>query len=131
MAIDQTRANNILDYMHCRTTATVLTAPVKIRLASTASNATTPGTEITAGGGYTAGGVAAASFWNAASAGSASNIAFSITNMPTAATISHIDFYDSNGSPIRIEYGALTTPRSTSSGDTLTFSAAAVTSALA
>jgi len=139
MALDQTRANEILTWMHLQTAPGTLTAPVRLRLLTTIGNATTNGTEISAGGGYvqttaggSTGGVSTGGNWAAASAGSqATNAVISQTNMPVA-TVAAVDIVDSTaGTFKRIEYGALTTSKTTAAGDTLSFASGAITSALA
>jgi hypothetical protein len=138
MALDQTRSNEILSWMHGGGSPPTLTALNRIKLLTAIGNATTPGTEVATGGGYTqvaagtTGGIAIAS-WAAASAGSqATSAAASVTNYPRAETVTSIEIYDNNvGTPKRIEYGALTTSRTMAAGDTLSFASGAVTSALA
>lgn len=128
MALDATRANQILDAVHGVATLTATTAPIKLRLMTGATiNATTNGTEITAGGGYTALGQAIT--MGSATSQSASNSLISWTNMPVA-TVHAIEIWDSNATPKRQLWGILTADKTTASGDTLSFAAAAITSAL-
>ena len=56
MALDQTRANEILTWMHGGAAPTALTAPIHVRIYTAVGTATTAGTEVATGGGYTAGG---------------------------------------------------------------------------
>jgi hypothetical protein len=129
MALDQTRANQILDAIHGVATLTATTAPIKLRLMTGATiNATTNGTEIAASAGYTALGQTIT--MGSASAGSSSNSLISWTNMPATAVIHAIEIWDSNGTPKRQLWGILTADKATALGDTLSFSAAAITSAL-
>ena len=55
MALDQTRANEILTFMHGGAAPTALTAPIHVRIYTVIGTATTPGTEVATGGGYTSG----------------------------------------------------------------------------
>lgn len=137
MALDQTRANEILTWMHGGAATTALTTPIRLRLLTAMGNATTPGTELATGGSYVqtaasgaTGGISTA--WAAASAGSqATNAVAQQTNMP-AATIVGIEIVDSNATAVkRVEYGTLTASKTTSAGDTLSFASGAITSALA
>lgn len=139
MALDQTRANEVLTWMHGGASPTALTTPIRIRLLTAIGNATTAGTELATGGSYTqtaaggsTGGVSTGGNWAAASAGSqATNAIISQTNMP-AATITSIEIVDSTaGTYKRVEFGALTASKTTAAGDTLSFASGAITSALA
>ena len=110
-----------------------VTAPIKVRLITTLGSGTAAGTELTSGGSYTAGtGISIGSNWAAASAGSQStNATVSQTNMP-AATIVGIELWDSSATPQRLEYSASggMTSKTTQSGDTLSFTSGAITSAI-
>lgn len=138
MALDQTRAHEILAWMHAGTAPPTNTALNRVKLLTTIGNATTPGTEVATGGGYTqlgagtTGGLAIGS-WASASGGSqATSAVVSCTNYPRAETVNAIEIYDNNvTTPRRLEYGALTTPRTMAAGDTLSFASGAITSALA
>lgn len=130
MALDQTRANEILGWMHAGGALTALTSPTRIRLMTVNGSATAAGTELASGGGYTAGTGAPSVTWAAASAGSqATNAAVTVTNMP-ATTITGIEIWSSDGTPKRVEFGPLTASKTTASGDTLSFASGAITSAL-
>jgi hypothetical protein len=126
-AFSQTTATNVLAGVLLQAAYVVSTAPIKVKLfpSSTPPSESAAGTEITPGGGYTAGGVAVT--WNAPTvvtgtySGRIGNASLVISNMPTAASISHIDIVDSTATPRRLLWGALTTARSTTSGDTLSF----------
>lgn len=131
MALDQTRANQLLEAIHAVTALTASTSPTRVRLMTTVGSATANGTELATSGGYTSGAGAPSVTWAAAATGSeATNAIVSVTNMP-ATTINGIEIWDSNGTPKRQELGSLTTPRTTSAGDTLSFASGAITSALA
>lgn len=132
MTLHQTRANEILDAIHGVATLPAVTAPVRARLLTAIGNATTPGTEVVTGGGYTSGVGAPSMGWGAAAAGSsATNAAITVTNYPRAETVTAIDEFDSNATPKRQEFGALTASKAMQAGDTLSFAIGAITSALA
>jgi hypothetical protein len=93
-------------------------------------SASANGTELATGGGYTAGTGQPVSFAAATAASpsvSGSSAVVSFTNMP-AATTAGIEIW--NGTPARQEFGALTAAKTTAAGDTLSFAAGAITSAL-
>ena len=132
----------ILTAMHPTSGTTTLgsltvTYPIKIALIATAGSQTTAGTQIT-GGSYVAmstdatGGINIAANWGAAaSATQAINATVSQTNMP-ATTTNAIELWDGHATTSkRIEFGNLTAPKTTTSGDTLSFASGAITSALA
>lgn len=129
MPIDQTRANQILDAIHGVAVLPAVTTPIRTRLMTANGTATVNGTELATSGGYVAAAGAPSTTWNAAAAGSSSAQAVSVTNMP-ATTIVGIEEWDSNAVPKRQEFGPLVANKTTASGDTLSFSAGAITSAL-
>ena len=132
MALDQTRANEVLTWMHGGSAPAVLTGPTRVRIYTVVGNATTPGTEVASGGGYTSGASAPSVTWAAAAAGSqATNAAVNITNYPRAETVNAVEIWDSGGTPQRVEWGNLASPKTMASGDTLSFASGAITSALA
>jgi len=88
-------------------------------------SATAAGTEVT-GGSYARQSVT----FSAASAGSTSNsAAVSFTSMP-AVTVTGIDIWGSEATPVRRWFGNLSASRTTASGDTLSFAAGAITASL-
>lgn len=104
-------------------TAYVLpTTPMKMALATTATSASTPGTEVV-GGSYARQTYAVGT---SAGTGVANTSIMNYIGMP-ATTVSHVDVYDSNGSPRRSLQGALTASKTTGAGDTLSFAIGAVT----
>lgn len=130
MALAQAFAQSINDLIH-RNTAITLAAARKLKLCSTTGTSTAAGTEITAGGNYPAGGVAVTFTASSAATPSVSaNDLLTITNMPAAGTIASVEITDNGATPVRMEFGALTTARSTAAGDTLSIAAGALTSAL-
>jgi len=104
---------------------TAPTTPMKLALMTANGSNTAAGTEV-AGGSYARQSLVMA----AASAGVAVNsgtVAF--TAMP-AVTVTGVEIYDSAGSPRRAWVGALTTPRTTGAGDTLSFAASSISASL-
>ena len=134
MALDQTRANEILTWMHGGAATTILSSGTKLGLFTTTGTATAAGTEVATGGGYTSGtGGRITLSWAAASAGSqATNAVASVTNYPRAESVASVEVYEAGGSFRRIEFGALQGGSKTmAAGDTLSFASGAITSALA
>lgn len=133
MAFDAAFAKKIQDHVHGGTALPQPTGPFRLRQMTAAGTATTPGTELATGGGYTSGtGAPTIAFGGATTASpsvASSSGVVSVTNMP-ATTIPAVEIWNSNGTPERQEFGNLTTPKTTNAGDTLTYAAGAVTSAL-
>ena len=117
--------NALLDHLFATATLTI-TGPIKLALSTTAGSDAAAGTEVT-GGSYARQTIA----FSAASAGSTSNSGtVTFTGMP-ACTVVGIEIYDSNGTPKRLAYGALTANKTVGAGDTLTFAAASISLSLA
>jgi len=132
MALDQTRANEILTHLHGGTQFPAFTAPIRLRIFTVIGTATTTGTEVATGGGYTSGVGAPSTAWAAASAGSqATNAAVTITNYPRAETVVAGETFTSDGTPKRIEWGGLAANKAMQAGDTLSFASGAIVSTLA
>lgn len=133
MALDQTRANEVLTWMHGGSAPTALTAPIHVRIYTVIGTATAAGTEVATGGGYTSGSGAPTVTWAAAATGSqATNAAVNITNYPRVENVAAVEIWDSTGTPKRVEYGAISGgAKSMAAGDTLSFASGAITSALA
>jgi hypothetical protein len=92
----------------------------QLRLATSTPTDTAAGTVVT-GGSYTNQSMTMA----AAASRSCSNTGtVQFTGMPVA-TVTSVDIYNSGGTQ-RKAYGALTTPRTTASGDTLSFAAGSI-----
>jgi len=127
-AFAQVSATNVLAGITGQAAFVASVGPIKIKLfpSGTPPTEAAAGTEITAGGNYPAGGFSPVT-WNAPTAvtgtfsGRIGNAVVTITNMPAAASISHVDLVDSTATPRRLLWGALTTARSTAAGDTLSF----------
>jgi len=124
----QVECQALLDASNGTTAYTNPTAPVKLRLTTTAPTSTSAGTEVS-GGSYAAQTVT----YGAASAATpslASNSGqLNYTNMP-AATVVGADEFDSAGTPKRRWFGSLTASKTTNSGDTFSFAVGAVAKSL-
>lgn len=126
-ALDQTRSNQLIDASLATTTLVASTSPIHCRLMTANGSATANGTELATSGGYTSGTGAPTVAFGAASAGSAaSSGAVTVTNMP-ATTVVGIELWDSNATPKREWWGALTASKTTNAGDTFTIPAASLT----
>ena len=101
--------NQLLDALVGTSTYSI-TGATKLRLMTANGSDASAGTEVT-GGSYVAQTIA----FTTASSGA----------MP-AATVVGIEIYDSAGSPKRLLYGALTSPRTVTAGDTVQFASGAI-----
>jgi len=117
--------NQLLDAL-VGTTAYTVTGPIKLALVTANGDDATPGTEVT-GGSYARQTI---TFSAAASGSIANSASISFAGMP-AATVVGIEIYDSAGTPKRLAYGALTTSRVVTAGDTVQFASSAITLSLA
>lgn len=125
-ALTTAEANRLLDASLGVATYTAPTTPMKLALATAASSASAAGTEVS-GGSYARQNIT----FSSSSSGATSNSGtVTFANMP-ACTVTHIDVYDSNGTPRRCWWGALTASKTLAAGDSIAFSAAAVSAALA
>lgn len=117
--------NELLDALVGADTFSV-TTPIKLALVTANGDDASAGTEVT-GGSYARQTIT----FTAADAGSIENdSAISFTGMP-AVTVVGIELYDSAGSPKRLAYGALTSSRVVTAGDTVQFASGAITLSLA
>lgn len=133
MTLDRTQANSILSYLHKATGAAaprVLTGPTLIRLMTTIGNSATNGTAIS--GTYGTVGLTAGAWTNVPASQRDDNAAVvNFTSMP-AATTDSVELWSSDATALRSEFGAITGgAKTTAAGDTLSFAAAAIASALA
>lgn len=117
--------NQLLDAL-VGTAAYTVTGPIKLALVTANGNDATPGTEVT-GGSYARQTI---TFGSAASGSITNSASISFAGMP-AATVVGIEIYDSAGTPKRLAYGALTTSRVVTAGDTVQFASSAITLSLA
>lgn len=117
--------NELLDALVGADTFSV-TTPIKLALVTANGDDASAGTEVT-GGSYARQTIT----FTAADAGSIENdSAISFTGMP-GVTVVGIELYDSAGSAKRLAYGALTSSRVVTSGDTVQFASGAITLSLA
>jgi hypothetical protein len=117
---DTAEANRLLDAAFSTADYTGAATGSQLRLATTTPTDTAAGTVVT-GGSYTNQSMTMA----AAASRSCSNTGtVQFTGMPVA-TVTSVDIYNSGGTQ-RKAYGALTTPRTTASGDTLSFAAGSI-----
>ncbi len=125
-ALDQTKANNTLEALVGKTAFTSVPG-VKVRLMTANGSATANGTELSSAG-YPAGGTAV-TFAAAAVGSIASNLTVSWTNGSGGAwSITGVEIWTTDASPVRIAWGALTTnPTSVPAGATFQISSGNLT----
>jgi len=122
--LTNTAENKMLDAL-VGTASYSADTPIKLALVTANGNDATAGTEVS-GGSYARQTIT----FNAASSGSISSAStISFTNMPTC-TVVGIELWDSAGTPARLAYGALTSNKALTSGDTLEFAAGSITLSL-
>ena len=118
-------ANALIDHVNGVAALTEPTTPLKVRLMTANGSAAAAGTEVT-GGSYAPQTITMGS----ASAGSAANTnTLSFTGMP-ACTVVGIEIWDSNGTPTRRWWGAVSASKTYGAGDTATVAVGAVTVSL-
>lgn len=99
------------------------TGPLMLRLMSANGSSGAAGTEVT-GGSYAPQSIAFGSADVNATAASTADIIF--TAMP-AVNVVGVEIWDSSGSPLRLWWGALTTPKTVAAGGPINFLAGAIT----
>jgi hypothetical protein len=122
MSLDNVVRNNVLDALNGVAAFSAPTTPIKVRLMTTNGSATVNGTQLAtgagsgSGAGYTAGGQAVT--FNAAGTDGQTEPTATVRwdNMPVC-TIVGAELWDSAGTPKRIQFGALTAPKTLASGD--------------
>jgi len=119
--LTQTIDNKLLDHVNGITAYAQPTTPLKARLMTANGSATAAGTEVT-GGSYTAQTVTFA----AAASGAAANSAQVVYTAMPAVTVTGVEIWDSSGSPQRLWWAPLTTPKALSAGDTFQFDTGAL-----
>ena len=136
MALDQTRKHELLTYLHGGGAPGTITGS-RLRLYTAVGNDTTEGTQVATGGGYTGGSTATSGValtWAVAGGTVAgrqdTNAVAQVSNYPRAETVTSVEVWSADATPKRIEYGNLATARAMAAGDTLSFAAGAITSAL-
>jgi hypothetical protein len=117
---DTAEANRLLDAAFSTVDYAGAATGSQLRLATTTPTDTAAGTVVT-GGSYANQAMTMAS---AASRSCSNTGTIAFTGMPVA-TVTSVDIYNSGGT-VRKAYGALTTSRTTASGDTLSFAAGSI-----
>lgn len=128
-ALDQTFANAILEAAWDTAAASVrlATGPIHGRIMTANGTSTSAGTQLGASGGYSSGG-ATVTAATASGGSKSSNAAYTITNMPTAASTG-MELWDAI--PARKWWGAFAGGTvNTVSGDTLSVASGALATAL-
>jgi hypothetical protein len=119
--LTDTAESLVLNWINGVGSPTRPTTPLKVKLMTANGSDSSAGTELGTSGGYTAGGISV-TFTSSSSGSAATNNAdLTWTNMP-ATTIVGVEVWDTAGSPVRIWYGALSSSKTTNSGDTFTIS---------
>lgn len=134
MPLSAGHALNVVDASLGTAALVATVTPLRCRLMTTNGTSTTNGTELATGGGYTAGtGAPGVTFAGTAvvapNAQAGSNVAVSVTNMPTA-TIVGVELWDSAVTPVRKWWGALTASKTVAAGDTFSIPAGSLTAAV-
>jgi len=118
--LPDTIENQLLDALFGNASFSV-TGDIKLALMTANGDDASAGTEVT-GGSYARQTVV---FDTAAAGATQNTAAISFTGMP-AVTVVGIEIYDSALTPKRLMYGALTTPRTVTAGDTVQFAIGAI-----
>ena len=108
-----TGENRCLDFI-LGLSSTAPTTPMKVALVTAAGSDTAAGTEVT-GGSYARQSLSVA----AAASGATSNSADLVFAGMPAATVVGVEVWDSAGTPVRLWYGPLASPRTVLAGDEL------------
>lgn len=123
-AFDQAEASRLLRASMGIASYTAPTTPMMLRLMSANGSASSNGTQVT-GGSYAAQNLTTALGTEAN--GSVTNTGVvTFTGMP-ATTTTGVEVWDSNGTPRRAMWGALSASKTTGAGDSLSFAASSVT----
>ncbi|GAA2346916.1 phage tail fiber protein [Dactylosporangium salmoneum] len=121
-ALVTAEANRLLDATFGTAAFAAPTGAMKLALVTATGSAAAAGTEVT-GGSY----ARQTLVMGSASGSSCANTStISFTGMP-AATVTGVDIYDSNGTPRRAWWGALTASKTVGAGDTLSFASSSIT----
>jgi hypothetical protein len=124
-ALTATLDNKLVDHVNLTASYTP-TSPLKLRLMTANGSASAAGTEVT-GGSYGSQTIA----FDAASGGSAGNDAdITFSGMP-ACTVVGLEIWDSAGTPVRLWWGPLSTSKTVSAGDAVSFPSGSVIVSLA
>lgn len=123
--IVQAEAQRLLEASLAVATYTAPTTGINVALCTAVGSSTAAGTEVT-GGSYARQPVTFGSASAATPSVCANTGVVTFSGMPIA-TVTSIDLYDRNGSPRRAYFGALTAPKTTGAGDTISFAIGALT----
>lgn len=125
-ALDQAEAQR-LQNAHLGLAAYVApTTPMMLRTCTTTGTAAAAGTE-SVGGSYARQNLTTALPASSTNGSITNSVgAVSFTGMP-ASTVTSTEIWDSNGTPRRAAWGALTAPKTLGAGDTLTFPTSSIT----
>lgn len=124
-ALANAEATRLLDASLGKAAYTAPTGAMKLAVCSTTGTASAAGTEAS-GGSYARADLSAALPAGSTNGSISTNAAINYTNMP-AGTWTSVEVFDSNGTPRRGWFGALTASKTTASGDTLSFASGAIT----
>ena len=125
-ALDQAEAQRLQNAHLGLASYTAPTTPMMLRTYTVTGSASATGTQST-GGSYTPQSLTAAlpaGSTNGSITNSAGAVSF--TGMP-ASTVTAVEIWDSNGTPRRAAWGALTANKTLGAGDTLTFPTSSIT----
>lgn len=111
--LPDTIENNVLDALVGTASFVAPTTPMKVRLMTANGTDSSNGTEVT-GGSYAS---VSATFTSASSGSCSNTAALNFTGMP-ACTVTGVEIWDSNGTPKRYWWGALTANKTVGAGDT-------------
>jgi hypothetical protein len=123
--LPDTIENALLDAL-VGTAAWTVTTPIMLRLYTVTGTDAAEGTEVT-GGTYTRQQI---TFGGASSGAISNNSVLNFTLMP-ACTVNGIELWSSDGTPKRLAYGNLSSPKTVAAGDTLQFASSSITLSLA
>ena len=129
MPLDRAEATRLLNAMLDKATYTAPStgSGLMLRLTTANGDATSPGTEVAnAGGSAYAPQNIKTSLPTAANGTAANNAASTFTNMPSVTSVG-VEVWDTAATPRRQCYAALGASKATSTGDSLTFAASALT----
>jgi hypothetical protein len=123
--LPDTIENALLDAL-VGTTPWTVTTPIMLRLYTATGTDAAEGTEVT-GGTYTRQQIT----FGGASGGAISNNSVLNSTLMPACTVNGIELWSSDGTPKRLAYGNLSSPKTVAAGDTLQFASSSITLSLA
>lgn len=123
-ALDQAEAQRLQNAHLGLAAYTAPTTPIMQRLMSANGSASANGTQVT-GGSYTPQSLTAALPASSTNGTITNTGTITYSGMPSTTT-NGVEWWDSAGTPRRQAWGALTTPKTTGAGDSLSFAASSV-----